>query len=169
MAKTRRGFKYYKRDTSHGVVPGVLDIEVNGSKASGFVGGLVDATTTSDDGGRFIEYLTAVDDDSTDFTLAAADIVAGINVHTSVTGDGTVTTDTAENIIAGVPLTVDGQTIVSYYVNDGDQEVDWAGGTDVTIADSGQIIQANNGAIVIWQRTAATTVTCYLIGGTSAA
>jgi len=44
-----------------------------------FVG---DAAVTTRSG-RNTEILTVVDDDSTDMTLAAADILAGINVHTS--------------------------------------------------------------------------------------
>ena len=46
---------------------------------------------------RVTEVLTVTDDDSRNMTLAAEDIKGGINVHTSVTGGGTVTADTAAN------------------------------------------------------------------------
>ncbi|MAH50719.1 hypothetical protein CMI37_33175 [Candidatus Pacearchaeota archaeon] len=113
--------------------------------------------------GRITETLTVVDDDSQNFTLAAADILAGINVHTSATGGGTATTDTAANIVAGVPLTADDQCVISYYVNDGNQTVTFAGGTNVTVADTGSTILTNEAAVLLWRRVSATAVTLYIL------
>jgi hypothetical protein len=113
--------------------------------------------------GRMAEILTVVDDDAQNMTLAAADIRAGINVHTSVTGGGTVTTDTAVNIIAGIPLTIDNQCVKSYYINDGSQTVTFAGGTDVTVADTGSTVLINEAAVLLWRRTSSTEVTLYIM------
>jgi len=124
-----------------------------------FVG---DAAVTTRSG-RNTEILTVVDDDSQDMTLAAADILAGINVHTSATSGGTVTTDTAANIIANVPLGKDNESITSYYINDGDQTATFAGGTGVTVADTGNTVLTNEAAVLVWRRTSATAVTLYIV------
>ena len=124
-----------------------------------FVG---DAAVTTRSG-RTTEILTAVDDDSRHMTLAAADILAGINVHTSATGGGTVTTDTAANIIANVPLGKDNESITSYYINDGDQTATFAGGTGVTVADTGNTVLTNEAAVLVWRRTSSTAVTLYIV------
>jgi hypothetical protein len=118
--------------------------------------------------GRIREVLTPTDVDAQDNTLVVAQIAGGIVVHTSVTGAGTVTTDTAANIIAGSSgvgaLTANGQCIACYYINDGDQTLTFAGGTDVTVADTGQTIAAHEAALLIFRRTSATAVTLYIIG-----
>lgn len=119
--------------------------------------------------GRFTQVLTPTDVDAQNNTLTVAQIVAGIVVHTSVTPGGTVTTDTAANIIAGSggagALTMDGQTIACYYINDGTQVLTFAGGTGVTIADTGQTVTADEAALVLFRRASATTVTAYILGG----
>jgi hypothetical protein len=118
--------------------------------------------------GRIREVMTPADVDAQNNTLTVAQIAGGIVVHTSVTGGGTVTTDTAAHIIAGSSgvgaLTADGQTIACYYVNDGDQVLTLAGGTDVTIADAGQTVAENESVLLLFRRTGATTVTMYTIG-----
>jgi hypothetical protein len=114
---------------------------------------------------RVTEVLTVQDTDTRHLTLTAENIKGGINVHTSVTGGGTVTVDTAANIIAKVPLTEDDQCIVSYYVNDGDQTCTFAadsGGT-VTLADIGNTVLINEAATLVWRRTSATAVTMYMV------
>ena len=113
--------------------------------------------------GRVTEILTVVDDDSTDMTLAAADILAGINVHTSASSGGTVTSDTAANIIANVPLGKDNESITSYYINDGDQTCTFAGGTGVTVADTGNTVLINEAAVLVWRRTSSSAVTLYIV------
>lgn len=112
---------------------------------------------------RVTEVLTVTDDNSRSMTLAAEDIKGGINVHTSVTGGGTVTCDTAANIIAKVPLTEDGQCIVSYYVNDGDQTCTFAVASGTTIADVGNTVLENEAAVLLWRRTSATAVVLYIV------
>ena len=124
-----------------------------------FVG---DAAVTTRSG-RNTEILTVVDDDSQNMTLAAADILAGINVHTSVTGGGTVTVDTAANIIANVPLEKDNECITSYYINDGNQTATFAVATGTTIADVGNTVLTNESAVLIWRRTSATAVVLYIV------
>ena len=124
-----------------------------------FVG---DAAVTTRSG-RNTEILTVVDDDSQNMTLAAADILAGINIHTSVTGGGTVTVDTAANIIANVPLEKDNECIVSYYINDGNQTATFAVATGTTIANVANTIATNEAAILVWRRTSSTAVVLNII------
>ena len=112
---------------------------------------------------RVTEVLTVTDDDSRHMTLAAEDIKGGINVHTSVTGGGTVTADTAANIIAKVPLTEDGQCIVSYYVNDGDQTATFAVASGTTITNVANTVATNEAATLIWRRTSATAVVLTIV------
>ena len=118
--------------------------------------------------GRIREVMTATDVDAQNHTLTAANIVGGIVVHTSVTGGGTVTTDTATAIVAGDSgvgaLTANGQTIKCNYINDGTQVLTFAGGTGVTVADTGQTIGADEAAVLLFLRTSATAVTLYIIG-----
>jgi hypothetical protein len=112
--------------------------------------------------GRVTEILTAVDDNTQSFTLAAADILAGINVHTTTSGGGTVTVDTAANIIANVPLEKDNECITSYYINDGNQTATFAVATGTTIANVANTVLTNEAAVLIWRRTSATTVKLYI-------
>ena len=118
--------------------------------------------------GRLTEKMTLTDVDAQNNTLTVAQIVAGVVVHTSVTGGGTVTTDTATNIVAGSSsigtLTADGDSIDMLYVNDGDQTLTLAGGTDVTIGDTGNTILINESALLRFTRVTATTVTCHIVG-----
>lgn len=107
---------------------------------------------------------TLNDVDAQNDTLLVADLTGGITVHTSVTGAGTVTTDSADNIVAGVPLLTDGDTARMYYINDGTEVLTFVGGASVTIADTGQTIAANEAAVLLFRRVTATTVTCYIIG-----
>ena len=115
--------------------------------------------------GRVVETLTVTDENSQNVTLLAAEIKGGIVLHTSASGAGTTTTDTAANIVAGIPLTADNQCVKCYYINDGDQEVTFAGGTGVTIADTAQLATPDGGMTLIFRRTGATAVTMYMIGG----
>ena len=112
---------------------------------------------------RVTEVLTVTDDDARHMTLAAEDIKGGINVHTSVTGGGTVTCDTAANIISKVPLTEDDQCIVSYYINDGDQTATFAVASGTTIADVGNTVLTNEAAVLLWRRTSSTAVVLYIV------
>lgn len=116
--------------------------------------------------------LTVTDVDAQNNTLSVAQIVGGIVVHTSVTGHGTVTLDTAANIIAGSGgvgvLREDGDTEICYYINDGGAYVltfaDDSGAT-ATVADTGQTVTQNESAVLLFRRTSSTTVKMYVIGG----
>ncbi len=112
---------------------------------------------------RATELITSTDVDTQSFTLTAAMILAGAIIHTTVTGGGTVTTDTALLIIAGVPLLQDNQTIICYYINDGSQTATFAGGVGVTIRDTGRTVLTNGAATCFFRRSSATTVDCAII------
>jgi len=114
--------------------------------------------------GRFTELLTVVDDNTQNMTLAVADIVAGINVHTTTSSGGAVTTDTGGNIIAGIPLTANNQCFISYYINDGNQTATFgAGDGNITIADAGNTVLAAEAAVLLWRRVTSTTVVLYIV------
>ena len=112
----------------------------------------------------FIEELSVTDVDAQGNTLTAAQVKAGIVVHTSVTGAGNVTSDTAANYIADLNLDNDGDTMKCYYINDGDQTLTLQAGTGVTIADDGQTIGNNESAVLLIRRTSSSAVTIYHIG-----
>ena len=133
-------------------INGVLEAWYNGSNVGTFKSG------------RIMETLTTTNVDGQNNTISAAQILGGIVVHTSATGSGTATTDTAANIIAGVPLTKNGQAIVCYYINDGDQTITLAGGSSVTVSDTGQTIGENESAVLVFVRASSTTVTCHILG-----
>lgn len=140
-----------------------IKLSVNGTALATVDAGGLDLTT-----GRLRQVMTATDVDAQNNTLTVAQIVGGILVHTSVTGGGTVTTDTATNIVAGASsvgaLTANGQTISVLYINDGSQTLTFAGGTGVTIADTSQTIASHEAALVVFLRTSATAVTAYIVG-----
>ena len=113
--------------------------------------------------GRITETLTVTDTDAQNLTLLAAHVLAGINVPTTVTGGATVTTDTASNLISGIPLTANNQTAKSYYINDGNQTATFAGGTGVTVADTGSTVLTNEAAVLLWRRVSSSAVTLYIM------
>lgn len=103
------------------------------------------------------------DVDAQNDTLLAADINGGITVHTSVTGGGTVTTDTGANIVSTCRLNTDGEMIRMYYINDGTETLTFAAGSGITIADVGNVILQNESATLLFRRTSASAVTMYII------
>ena len=115
----------------------------------------------------FIEELSVTDVDAQHNTLSAAQVKGGIVVHTSVTGAGNVTSDTAANYIADLNLDNDGDTMKCYYINDGSadpQTLTLVAGSGVTIADAGQTIAQHESALLLIRRTSSTAVTIYHIG-----
>lgn len=113
------------------------------------------------------EILTVTNVDAQDNTLNVAELATGITVHTSTSSGGTVTTDTAANIIAGSSgigvLDTDNECFKHYYINDGTQTLTFAGGDSVTVSDTGNTILTNEAAILLFCRTAATTVTMHIV------
>lgn len=125
--------------------------------------GHINANGIYHEAGRITDSLTVVLDTAQTMTIAAADILAGINVFTSETGAATATVDTAANIIAGVPLTEDDQCVISYFVNDGTQTVTFATASGTTIADVTNTVLINEAAILLWRRTSSTAVVLYVV------
>ena len=111
-----------------------------------------------------IEQLSVNDVNTRNYTLLAADINRGITVHTSTGGSGVVTTDTAAKIIRACSLDNNGDTIKTYYINDGNQRIQFVGGVGVAIADGGQTISSNESAILLFRRASPSTVVVYTIG-----
>lgn len=97
-------------------------------------------------------------------SLTGAQLASGLVVHTSVTGGGNITMDTAANIIANCGLGIDGDTVWCIYINDGNQTLTFVTNTGITLADSGQTIASNESAIVFVKRTSSTTCTVYVVG-----
>ena len=112
-----------------------------------------------------IEQLSVNDVNTRNYTLLAADINRGITVHTSVNGAGTVTTDTAAKIIRTCSLDNDGDTIKTYYINDGSQSLTLAGGVGVTIVNPRQRVASSGAVVLLFRRTSSAAVLVYIIGG----
>jgi len=104
--------------------------------------------------------------DAQNDTLLAADIVGGLTIHTSVTGAGTVTIDTATNIVSGVPINANGLTAYMYYINDGTETLTFAVSTGLTISDTGNTLAPDSSCILLFRRTDATNVVMHIIGST---
>ena len=112
-----------------------------------------------------LEVRSVSDIDAQSGTLTAARLATGIIVHTSVTGAGTLTFDTAATIIALLGMAV-GDTYVCYLINDGAFTDTLAadGGATVTLADAGQTIAADEACILLLLCTSATALTVFTIG-----
>lgn len=100
-------------------------------------------------------------------TITIAEILGGRITHATNTAGGTVTTDTAANIIAGDGfvrrLANTGDYFECHYINTGDQTATFAGGDSVTISDTGNTVLTNESALLRFIRTSATTVTMDVI------
>lgn len=107
------------------------------------------------------EGLTRVDVDSQNATLPAATLASGLLVHTSATGGGTLTVDTATNLDSAFPEWQIGETMRCHYVNDGDQTVTLTGASGVTRV-SAMTIATLQGCTVVFLKTAAST---YIVWG----
>lgn len=110
-----------------------------------------------DDGGYEVGHCGAqVDVDAQNATLLAATLLAGLLVHTSVTGAGTLTVDTATNLDAAFPEWAIGETRTCHYVNDGNQTVTLTGATGVTRL-AATTIATLQGRRIVFKKTAAST------------
>ncbi len=113
-----------------------------------------------------VTNLDVNDVDAEDDTLLAADIKGGLTIHTSVTQAGNVQIDTAANIVAGVPLSNNGDTAMMYYVNDGAFALTFDVNTGLTISDVANTLAPDSACIMIFRRTDATNVVMHIIGST---
>ena len=119
--------------------------------------------------GRLTQKLEATDVDTQNHTLTVAQLKKGIVVNTTVTGTGAFTTPTATQIIAGdgdgTALKQNGDSIQLYLINDGStHKTVVTGGTGVTVVGNADV-EAECSAIVLFQRTGASAVKAYVIGG----
>lgn len=104
--------------------------------------------------------LTRVDADEQNTVVTVAIIKAGLLVHTSVSGGGTVTMPTAELMLAGFPEMQVGDVITFEYVNDGTQTVTLTGDTDMTRL-SAQTIATLQGRTIFIMKVSTTAFQCW--------
>lgn len=104
---------------------------------------------------------TRVDVDAQDATLPASTLSSGLLVHTSVTGAGTLTVDTAANLDTAFPDWQTGETMECSYLNDGTQTVTLTGASGVT-ATAAQTIATLQGRRIVFLKTGAST---YIVWG----
>jgi hypothetical protein len=118
--------------------------------------------------GRIRESLEVADINDQNGVATVERIHKGLIVHTSNIGSGTITSDTAANIIAGhgglAPLTANNQTISCFYINDGNQNVTFVAGSGVTLATTTITVPANGSCQLVFQRTGAAAVKMFMIG-----
>ena len=124
----------------------------------GTVAGATTFTSSPVFNGRIIEAITLENVDAQNLTFTAARFLKGLIVHTSTSGAGTATLDTGVNLIAGLGLTVVGQSMKCTYVNDGNQTVTFAVATGTTITNVSNTILTNEACTLICRMTAAATV-----------
>lgn len=105
------------------------------------------------------EFLTRVDIDAQNADLLAATIASGLLVHTSVTGGGTLTVDTAVNLDAAFPEWQVDETMRCHYVNDGNQTVTLTGSTGTTRVAATTIATLQGCTIVVLKTAASTYIT----------
>ncbi len=100
--------------------------------------------------------MTRVDVDSQNATLPAATLLKGLLVHTSASGGGTLTVDTAANLDTAFPEWAIGETMQCSYVNDGNQTVTLTGASGTTAVGALTILTLK-GAVIVFLKTAAST------------
>lgn len=100
--------------------------------------------------------LTRVDLDSQSGTLSAATLASGLLVHTSTSGAGSITIDTAANLDTEFPDWQIGETMECHYLNDGNQTVTLTGSSGVTAVAAQTFATLTGGTIVILKTAAAT-------------
>lgn len=109
---------------------------------------------------------SVIDIDAQTGTLLAASVAAGIIVHTSVTGAGTLTFDSAANYNTQFPDLQIGDCVEFDIFNDGNQTVTLAAdaGPTITLWDASQTLATHESAHVILVKTGALTYTAYWYG-----
>lgn len=99
---------------------------------------------------------TQTDTDAQNADLTAAILASGLLVHTSTTGGGTLTVDTAANLDTAFPEWAIGEVRTCHYVNDGNQTVTLTGSTGTTRL-AATTIATLQGRRICVQKTAAST------------
>ena len=151
MAKRIGKYKVTKRDSALSLIDG------------GTTAGVINFAS-----GNLTQTLSETDKDAQNISISAAEFKAGIIIHTSTSSGGTITIDTAANLISGLDLTADNQCATCVYINDGNQDVTMSGSvTGVSYADTGAQIKENGSALLMVRRLTSTTVKMYIIGGNS--
>lgn len=99
-------------------------------------------------------------------TYTAAQLRTRLITRDPVGSDRTDVTDTAANLVANIPLTVDGETFEVTLINTADaaETITMSGGDSVTVVNAGQTIAQNESAKLLFRRTSATAVSLYIIG-----
>lgn len=149
----------------------VVDIGTAGVAITGTLSstGILSCTGAFRPAGRIVEKMTATTDTTAGaLTITAAMLAGGILVRDPNGGNRTDVLDTAAAIIAGTPaLSADGDTLACWLINTADAaETITLGGAPagVTYVNAGQTIAQNESALVLIQRTGATTVSVYIVG-----
>ena len=103
--------------------------------------------------------ITVTDVDAQNHTLTAAEFLTGIVLHTSVTGAGSITFDTAANLISTLELESDNEVATCLYINDGAENVTLNGGTPAGVTYvNNPTIAAEGSATLVVRRTGASAV-----------
>lgn len=100
-----------------------------------------------------------VDTDAQNADLTAAILATGLLVHTSVTGGGTLTVDTAANLDTAFPEWAIGEIRTCHYVNDGNQTVTLTGSTGTTRLAATTIATLQGRRICVKKTAASTYIT----------
>ena len=142
---------------------GSVTLEGNVTLQSGVTLGDSNSNKVEVNGKLIKGNITVTDVDAQDHTLTAAEFLTGIVLHTSVAGPGSITFDTAENLISTLELEADNEVATCLYINDGNQDVTLNGGgpggspTGVTYVNN-PTIPAEGSATLVVRRTSASTV-----------
>lgn len=122
------------------------------------------APTITDGAGQIgLQSVGLTDQNERNSTFTAAEFATGLILHTSVTGAGAVTFDTAANLIAGLGLTSDNLSARCYYVNDGNQNVTLnEAATGVTYLNN-PTVAAESGVTMVVRRTGAAAVSVFFV------
>lgn len=104
------------------------------------------------------------DKDTQNATITGAEFRKGVIVHTSQTGAGVVTFDTATNLISELDLVSDNEAVTCLYINDGNQNVTLNGGTPAGVTYvNNPTIAAESAATLVVRRTGASAVSVYIV------
>ena len=108
--------------------------------------------------------ITRTDVDTETATITAAQFLGGLIVHTTTGTTGTVTMDTAANLISTLELENDGEIATCYYVNDGGQTATITGSsTGVTYITNNIDVITQTSTIIVVLRTGSAAVSVFTV------